>query len=695
MQLNMPQNNNIEITVEDIEYAESILLKKWCTFDEERINFIKNLETIDLQAVPWSWKTTALLAKLLILERKMPFENGKGILVLSHTNTAVEEIKDKLWKIAPKLFDFPNFIWTIQEFVNKYLSKPFYVNILNKSIRHIDNDIYISNFYKYFPRQYLIWLKHKFWNSESKFLEFITSYQISKDSWKIINFYSIGEINLGMSDTTNTYIELKSAKKKLYSEWIICFNDAYYLWNKYIKKFPKIKKLLQKRFNYIFVDEMQDMQSHQVEILEELFYRDADSESKLQRIWDSNQAIYDWIVSVDCKWKWRDEITWNPVDILKLSWSHRLTKKIWDVVQCFSLVDNELSWKRKILGANDEDIAIKPILLVYSDNHINNPDPGAEVKNNQLLEAFTKIIEEKKNERYFVDIEEDKIVCKAIIWNAKPELDWSWDSKFSLDKCRAKHYYYDYDIAWKTKFKTWFKSEKDYLVYFNHQDTTYKSKYNNLINLLLRILTNNDIKNTDDKFFNKTSLFRFLNENNEENYLELKTKLFDLSKRLNNTNIDEIAGEIDVYFPTLIAILPWGQSIPPLRIKDSTLTPWVIIETTDDKKKNFYSNNWIEVNIGTVHSVKWETHTCTMYMESSSNWYESFPKLKWKFYSWEWITSSLWVRWKEALKMLYVWLSRPTHLLCYAIHKDRYDEMITVCDVSRLRELWEVQIISN
>jgi superfamily I DNA/RNA helicase len=88
----------INITDDDIRYAEKILLPANKEFDEERINFIRNLETIDLQAVPGSGKTTALLAKLIILERKLPFQDGSGILVLSHTNAAIDEIKEKIQK---------------------------------------------------------------------------------------------------------------------------------------------------------------------------------------------------------------------------------------------------------------------------------------------------------------------------------------------------------------------------------------------------------------------------------------------------------------------------------------------------------------------------------------------------------------------------------------------------------------------
>ena len=56
----------IEISDKDIQYSEQILLKEGQSFDDERKVFIKYLCTLDLQAVPGSGKTTALLAKLLI-----------------------------------------------------------------------------------------------------------------------------------------------------------------------------------------------------------------------------------------------------------------------------------------------------------------------------------------------------------------------------------------------------------------------------------------------------------------------------------------------------------------------------------------------------------------------------------------------------------------------------------------------------
>ncbi len=129
----------INISDEEIQFAERLLLPAGKTFDNERKAFIRNFNTIDLQAVPGSGKTTALLAKLVILERKLPFDDGSGILVLSHTNAAIDEIKEKIQKHCPKLFSYPNFIGTIQSFVDEFLAIPYYVQKFNKKHNRIDH----------------------------------------------------------------------------------------------------------------------------------------------------------------------------------------------------------------------------------------------------------------------------------------------------------------------------------------------------------------------------------------------------------------------------------------------------------------------------------------------------------------------------------------------------------------------------
>lgn len=132
----------IDVQNSDITYTENALLAENQVFDEERRAFLRDFSTLDLQAVPGSGKTTVLLAKLLILEKYMPLDNGRGVLVLSHTNAAINEIIFRIGKFAPNLFRYPNFVGTIQSFVDTFLAIPFYTNRFKKTPYRIDNVIY-------------------------------------------------------------------------------------------------------------------------------------------------------------------------------------------------------------------------------------------------------------------------------------------------------------------------------------------------------------------------------------------------------------------------------------------------------------------------------------------------------------------------------------------------------------------------
>lgn len=59
---------NIEITDEDILWVEEMMGGK-VHFDSARVNVLKNMDSVDIQAFPGSGKTTILVAKLAILQR--------------------------------------------------------------------------------------------------------------------------------------------------------------------------------------------------------------------------------------------------------------------------------------------------------------------------------------------------------------------------------------------------------------------------------------------------------------------------------------------------------------------------------------------------------------------------------------------------------------------------------------------------
>ena len=162
----------IEIDDTHIKEAEQIFIKGNQFDRSERIPIIKNLETCDLLAVPGSGKTTALMAKLYCLSKQLPLKDGSGVLVLAHTNSTVDEIEKELKKHCPNLFEYPNFIGTIQSFVNKFLANPAnfikYENYLNKVDDEIANKKIVDSINKlefnnclktYFFFQFIFFIK--------------------------------------------------------------------------------------------------------------------------------------------------------------------------------------------------------------------------------------------------------------------------------------------------------------------------------------------------------------------------------------------------------------------------------------------------------------------------------------------------------------------------------------------------------
>ena len=143
----------LQVSDADIARVEGLLLPAGCGFNEERRSFIRCMESRDVVACPGSGKTTALLAKLLILASYMPFSDGRGVCVLTHTNVAIDEIKRRAGGAADALFVHPNFFGTIQGFVNRFLAIPAYRNRFKQPIQVIDNDPFYAEIEKYYNRE--------------------------------------------------------------------------------------------------------------------------------------------------------------------------------------------------------------------------------------------------------------------------------------------------------------------------------------------------------------------------------------------------------------------------------------------------------------------------------------------------------------------------------------------------------------
>lgn len=676
----MPQV--INITDEEIQYAEQLLLPTGKTFDDERRAFIRNFNTIDLQAVPGSGKTTALLAKLVILERKLPFTDGSGILVLSHTNAAIDEIKEKIQKHCPKLFSYPNFIGTIQSFVDEFLAIPFYVSKFKKKPIRIDNEIYNERIKNHLDK---IWL-HRFNLSEetnrkiahiknnNEALFYNYRFQLSseiqlvkklnEDVLEIIkprgNTRPQNYRDYTQQEKQEVYNWFLSFKKSILKSGILHFDDAYFLADVYLSKIPHIKTILQKRFSFAFVDEMQDMDTHQYNLLEKIFYDEGNSNSKIQRIGDKNQAIYNPSKSVKTSEVWVDRI-----EILRLNGSQRLSKPIADVVKKFALYSDATF---DIVGKHECEI--KPHILVFENDTIGN-----------IIPCFAQIVRENN----LVNSEKPiKVVCWNTEWKDNEE------SRNDMTKLRLEDYHKGFKKD-RGKPKQDYDNLKSYLLYYEKKKTLEPIR-KNILNAFLKILRLENINTADDRPYTKKILIDFIHEKDIQKYDELNLNLYNWSIRIIQEKTNDVWNSIKAYVPTLLAIFDKqiGTSFDFIN-DDIAEIPTENTEITTPT--NHYKEDGLEIEITSVHAVKGQTHCATLYLESyfqqdgrgaNAKSYES-QRLKDQFLGTQ-IQSTVGDRVKQSAKMAYVGFSRPTDLLCIAVHKSRFDTLLNTINA----DIWKI-----
>lgn len=640
----------INITDEDIEFAESILLKENQHFDPERVSFIKNLNIIDLQAVPGSGKTTALLAKLLILERYMPLEEGCGILVISHTNAAVDEVKERIGKYCPKLFSYPNFIGTIQSFVDTFLAIPFYTNQFNQKPFRIDNEIYDEQVNWFYANTQNFGLK-AYLARQNDGVGFLKSIRLTTEG-KLISYLNGTPASFKLKDPTKaTYKALLNFKLNLLKKGYLHFDDAYTLADFQLEKVPNYTTILQKRFSFVFVDEMQDMDLHQYDLLEKVFYTDGDTLSVIQRIGDKNQAIYNGgSVQLDNIWSTR-------ANVLYINGSHRLSPKIAALVQNLALTPNPVDGRNQ--NPDGSIIDINPTILIYQDT-----------TKTLVISAFADKIKALQNIGAIPENPPHKFM--AIAWRKEHE---------DPEKIGLSDYWTNFSNANSNK-QIDFKVLKDYILYYDKEKGTLESVRKNILNAFLKILRLESVFDEHSRVFTKRKLINLIKTLEDNEYEILKLKLYKWSLAIIKGNSEEAITSIREYIPSFLSVFQKTVNFSTDFINEESEIK--VVDLALESQSNLFESEELRVEIGTVHSAKGQTHTATLYLETyfqkdgsgaNAKSYES-QRLAEQLLGNQ-LATNAGARVKQSAKMAYVGFSRPTHLLCLAVHKDRYDKVLS------------------
>lgn len=270
------------VTDDDIEWACQLL--KLRVLDAQRRAFLKSLTTLDVSACPGSGKTTLVVAKLAILARKWKNSN-RGICVLSHTNVAREEITHRLGNtdVGQRLLGYPHFIDTIHGFVNRFLANPWLLSS-GYRVAAIDNDLTIRVRRRHLsPRDY---------HTLNGYLE---KNHTTFDKLRLgCTNFATPLVNTAFPSGAHTsmYQLAASALRHAAEQGYFCYDEIFLFGEALLAQQPNLPAILQNRFPFVLVDEMQDTSEQQNGFLRQLFPRDVPTVC-IQRVGDPNQAIFE------------------------------------------------------------------------------------------------------------------------------------------------------------------------------------------------------------------------------------------------------------------------------------------------------------------------------------------------------------------------------------------------------------------
>jgi DNA helicase-2/ATP-dependent DNA helicase PcrA len=612
--------------------------------DDSRLKAMLNLDTVDFEACPGSGKTTLLVAKLAVLAMRWPYRQ-QGICVLSHTNAARNEIRAKLSNSAAgiALARYPHFVGTIHSFVNEYLALPW-LRSKGIEVRCIDTQIALMKRWSMIPR-------NTRWALQQNRLTETCLIYTQPD-------YSGG--NTGkFGPQTPTYQVLLEARRALSEQGYFCFDEMFVWANELLDKSPETAMDLRRRFPLVFIDEAQDNSEEQSALLHRIFCA-GDSPSRRQRFGDSNQAIY---ARAGLEGASTDPFPGTAVHALPRS--YRFSQELADKVKGLGVTPQAL------IGAGpppriDTDPKA-PTIFLFDDVSVQSvlPRYGA-----YLIESFDATALESGEFTAVAgvhELKEDGRVPHAM-GHYVPTYDPSSVRKEATPSSFAQY------LA-RARFETPGSSNSDKLVNATasallaaselaggtHSRISRKSPHRRVVELLAE---------TEGLTSYLALQEMILTSRGEITQVNWKTAALPLVV----TSVKQLSGSA-VLDAGVEAFLAWPQINTPQQGEAILTRSTNLLAYPTDSPQ-------VRIRLGSIHSVKGETHTATLVLDSF--YFEHhLSELKPWLLGMKTGGSTVNKRGRTVfegsrmlgrLKLHYVAMTRPTHLLCIAMRKDAFVE---------------------
>jgi len=301
---------------------------------------------VDVQAAPGSGKTTLLAAKLYLLSRRWTSER-EGICVISHTNTAANEIRHRLSATPEgvRLLSHPHFIGTIHGFINQFLALPR-LRSDGGTVDVIDDEVFARKARSRARANWTVkaWADQKF-NGNA----LIEKMHFSGPKCEVVSGIGFPSMQSKSGKV------LRHIKRALAEEGVFRHMDMFAFAERAMSVMPRLPRLLARRFPVVMIDEMQDTSPSQTALLSAAF----GDGSIVQRFGDINQRIFSDDDGDD------DEAgaTFPEAPTLPMSTSRRFGSDIADIVSKVQGTESPLVGKGPALAA-------PPTLLVYNGDTI-------------------------------------------------------------------------------------------------------------------------------------------------------------------------------------------------------------------------------------------------------------------------------------------------------------------------------------
>ena len=598
---------------------EQLLLPDGCHFAEDAKGVIDCWGSANVLACPGSGKTTVLMAKLQHLADKMPFPQGRGICILSHTNVAVDEIKKRLTgDAAAKILSYPNFAGTIQSFIDSFIVFPFLRSRVHSPIRLISREEYAKALWDRIgrSRSYLglktfiniLYARSRKWcESEAKLIE---------------GLYFDGQGNLCFGKGKVAAATTPSAKSfatllnnLLVNDGLMTYDSAYKHAGDIVCKYGDlVRPTISRRFQFVFIDEYQDCSDAQRSLLSNLF---DGTDTVVQRIGDLDQAIYNSVYSsLASEWD-------TSGSFLEIAETSRYGEEIARVV-------SKLRTGQKAIISRRGHQNRKPVLLVYNE--------GAE---KQVVRAF---VEEIK-----IHSIDPHGVFKAIGMVAKGTgttiLDY-WDS-FADDML---------------------PSAKDGWVYYRQEVARQLAvgrlyKVTQIIEELLVLVARcRNLRTENNGFYTKTRIRKMIKDKADEVF---RSGILDLAA-IWASEPNKTEHHILLLLCSLCRVIFGGEWTEEGLARE--LSAASSSEARRQPIPSLYDGG-ITVSLSTIHGVKGETHDATLYLETEHKRGSDLKRIMPLFVGKALPAQEIVVRTRRCA---YVGMSRPRHLLCVAMKEKTY-----------------------